>query len=171
MDASANALCARLDAMTAEAVDARLMINAAVSETCSSLSEGITQRREARRERDGELVAEKRLAAAPAVAAAFSDKAVTANFGDESTLSERSLRARADGAIHRAARSNSAAGCLRNCSERLYVAWGEGVLRALSAAFLVPVPALSTTTATFSSRTDDTFHGRGRDRADTAHDA
>ena len=180
MDTSADALCARLDALTSEANDARAVIQTVVSETCSLLSDGIALRHVARRERDGELVAKKRLLVASAVEAAFSDEAVVASIssGDVSAASppmgERLLRARADGAITRAARGNSAAGCLRNCSERAYVAWGETVFRMLSAFFSLEIPERSNLTTTFSSRADDGtgshFHG-GRDRADTAHEA
>lgn len=180
--ASADALCARLDALTSEAIDVRASIQTAVAESCSLLADGIALRRAARRERDGELVAEKRLLVASAVAAAFSDDAVMASCSSSSNemghndtppLGERILRARADGAITRAARGNSAAGCIRNCSERVYVAWGEMVLRLLSAFFSLDVPATNSTTTIFSSRADDATgsHSYGRDRADTAHEA
>jgi hypothetical protein len=177
MDASADALCARLDALTSEAIDARATIQTAVAETCSLLAEGIALRRVARRERDGELVAEKRLLVASAVAVAFSDDAVmvTSAGSEVGGVGERTLRARADGAITRAARGNSAAGCIRNCSERVYVAWGETVLRMLSAFFLLDIPDIPDrlTATIFSSRTDDATgsHSYGRDRADTAHEA
>ena len=175
MDASADALCARLDALTSEAIDAHATIQTAVAETCSLLADGIALRRVARRERDGELVAEKRLLVASAVAAAFSDDAVMATSGSEvGGVGERTLRARADSAITRAARGNSAAGCIRNCSERVYVAWGETVLRMLSAFFSLDIPDRLTATI-FSSRADDATgshsYGYGRDRADTAHEA
>ena len=52
MDDLSDALCARFDAITSEAIEARAAIDAAVADARSTLAEGIARRRATRRERD-----------------------------------------------------------------------------------------------------------------------
>jgi hypothetical protein len=171
MDDLSDALCARFDAITSEAIDARAAIDAAVADARSTLAEGIARRRATRRERDAALIAEKRQGIAAAVAAAYADDAINSD-SPELVGGARALRERADDAIARAARGDNAAGCIRNCSERVYVAWGEAVLRLLSMLLGVPQPdALASVATAYSSLAEGSAQGGGRDRADTAHDS